>query len=145
MNALAGQGVQIDRQGGDQGLALTGLHLGDHAAVQHDAAHELHVEVPLAEGPLGRLSHGREALDQQLVERGTLRVALFEGGGARSDGLVGERLELRLEGIDLPDQAIQALDVAFVRGTEEFLGKCANHIDHHLGARAGFVAQVPEP
>jgi len=48
MNAIAGQGVQIDGQGGDEGLALTGLHLGDLAVVQHHAAHQLHVEMALA-------------------------------------------------------------------------------------------------
>ena len=32
------------------------------------AAHELDVEVPLAEGPLGRLAHGGERLREDVVE-----------------------------------------------------------------------------
>ncbi|CAN3976491.1 Core-binding (CB) domain-containing protein, partial [Dysosmobacter welbionis] len=41
VDAPAGQGVQIGGQSGYQGLALAGLHLGDPALVQHDAAHQL--------------------------------------------------------------------------------------------------------
>ncbi len=69
MHALAFEGIEIDRQGGDQGLALAGLHLGDLALVQDHAALELDVERPLAQRPLGSLAHGGEGLDQQVVER----------------------------------------------------------------------------
>ena len=68
MHALAGQRVQIGGQGRDEGLALTGLHLGDVAEVQRRATHDLHVVVPLAQHPLGGLAHGRERLGQQIVE-----------------------------------------------------------------------------
>ena len=68
MDALAGERVEIDRQGRDQGLAFAGLHLGDHAAMQHDAAHQLHVEMALAERAFGRLAHGGEGIGQQIVE-----------------------------------------------------------------------------
>ena len=43
VRAAAGQRVQIERQRGDECLALTGRHFGDAPAVQHDAADELHV------------------------------------------------------------------------------------------------------
>jgi hypothetical protein len=45
----AGQGVQNHGQGGDQGLALAGLHFRDLALVQDHAAHELDVEMAHAE------------------------------------------------------------------------------------------------
>ena len=48
VHALAFESVQIGGQGGDQGLAFTGLHFGDVAPVQGSTAHELHVEVTLA-------------------------------------------------------------------------------------------------
>ena len=69
VDAVAGEGVQVDRQGRDQGLALAGLHLGDPAEVQGHAAHQLDVEVALADGPPGRLPDGGEGLDEQVVER----------------------------------------------------------------------------
>ena len=38
MHALRRQRIQIDRQGRDQRLTLARFHLGDHAAMQNDAA-----------------------------------------------------------------------------------------------------------
>ena len=64
VNALPLHRVQVDGEGRDQRLALAGLHLGDHAPVQDDAAQDLDVEVALAEGPFRRLAHGGERLDQ---------------------------------------------------------------------------------
>ena len=61
------EGVEIDREGGDQGLAFAGLHLGDAALVQDDAADQLDVEMALAEGPLGGLAHRREGFRQQVL------------------------------------------------------------------------------
>ncbi len=46
VNAAAGKRIQIHRQGGDQRFTFTGLHFGDLALMQNDAADELHVEVP---------------------------------------------------------------------------------------------------
>ncbi len=49
VHALPAQRVEVGRQRRDQGLALAGLHLGDVAQVQRGPAHQLHVEVPLAQ------------------------------------------------------------------------------------------------
>ena len=92
MDALAGQRVEIDRQGRDQGLAFAGLHLGDHAAMQHDAAHQLHVEMALAERALGRLAHRGEGLDQEIVELGAVGEPLLELRGAGAQRLVRQRV-----------------------------------------------------
>ena len=48
VHALAGERVEVGRQHGDEGLALTGLHLGDVAEVEGRRAHDLHVEGPHA-------------------------------------------------------------------------------------------------
>ncbi len=45
MHALAGERIEIDRERCDQCLAFAGLHLGDHAFVQHHAANQLNVEM----------------------------------------------------------------------------------------------------
>jgi hypothetical protein len=47
VDTCAGQGVQVERERGHERLALTGLHLGDVALVQDDAAHHLDVEQSL--------------------------------------------------------------------------------------------------
>ena len=96
----AGDGVEVGGGGRDEGLALTGLHLGDVAEVEGGAAHELHVEVAQAEGALGRLADGGERLGQQVVERLAVRVALAQLDGLVAQLLVGELLEVVLEVVD---------------------------------------------
>ncbi len=68
VRALAGQGVQIDGQRGDQRLALAGPHLGDLALVQDHAADELDVVVPHSRARAGGLADHREGRDQEVVE-----------------------------------------------------------------------------
>ena len=87
-----GDRVEVGGGGGDEGLALTGLHLGDVAEVQGGATHELHVEVPQAEGALGRLADGGERLGQQVVER--LAVRRSARGARRSRARSSSSVEL---------------------------------------------------
>ena len=61
--------VQVERECGDERLALTGLHLRDVAFVQDDAAHHLDVEHPLPDFAPAGLARGRVGLEEQLVER----------------------------------------------------------------------------
>ena len=74
VHAPAVEDVEVGQEGRDQGLALTGLHLGDVAEVQRHA-HDLDVVVPLADDPL-RGPHRGEGLGHQVVEG----LALLEPG-----------------------------------------------------------------
>jgi hypothetical protein len=94
------QRVQRYRQGGGEGLALTGLHLGDRAVVQHHPADQLHVEVALAQGALGRLAGESEGLEQQLLERLAVQGPLAQGLVALPQLVVALELELGLERVD---------------------------------------------
>ena len=76
VHALAFERVQIDGQRGDQRLAFTGSHFGDFAAMQNDAADQLHVEVPHVEDAAAGFAHDGEGLDQQVVERRALGESL---------------------------------------------------------------------
>jgi len=149
--ALAGQRVEIDRERRHQGLALAGLHLGDLAAVQHHAADQLHVEVPLPERALGRLAHRGEGLDQEVVEILALGQSFAELPGARRERGVVELLQLRLQGVDRRDLAAQRLDVTVVGGTENALGDRAEHesletdTEDAGGARTTWAAQHRRP
>ncbi len=101
VNALAFQRVEIGGQRGDQGFAFAGDHFGDVAAMQHDAAEHLHVEVPhVLRAPAG-LAAGGERLGQQIVERFALGEPRTERRGTCPELLVGQRLHLRFEGVDL--------------------------------------------
>ena len=150
MHALARHGVQINRQRRHQGLALAGLHFGNFTLVQHQAAHQLDVEMALAEGPLRRLAHRREGLRQQIVQVLAVFQAFAKRRRALLQCLVAEGFQLRLEGIDALDGLFQTLDRAVVHGTENFsehrtLKPAGNicAIQHrHLGATTdGFNAQ----
>ena len=115
VDALAGKPVQVERGRGDEGLALTGLHLGDVALVQDDRAHHLDVEHPLLRLAPARLAHGRVRLEEQLVERLAVREPLAQARGRAAQLLVRERLEVGLERRDvvrLPRERLQAAALA---------------------------------
>ncbi len=62
VHAPALQRVEIRGQGRDQRLPFAGDHLGDTAAVQHHAAHQLHVEMAHVQITPPRLATRRERL-----------------------------------------------------------------------------------
>ena len=133
MDALAFQGVQIDGQGGDQGLAFAGLHLRDRAAVQHDAAHELDVEMALAQGAGRGLAHRGEGVRQDVLQALALGQALAQPDGARPQIVVAERLDGGLERVDGRDDRLQGVDVAVVGRAENPLGKRGEHAETSNG------------
>ena len=119
VRALALERVQIERQRGDEGLPLAGLHLRDLPLVEHDAAEALHVEVAEPDRASRRLAHVGERLGQEVVERHLLgREPLLELGGLLREGLRGQLLELRLEVADVVDDRPQALELALVGAPE---------------------------
>src|SRR5690606_22198518 len=101
VHALAGQRVDVRRQGGHQRLALAGSHLGDLAVVQRGAADQLHVEVAHAHGAAGRLADDGKGLGDQGLKLGAGGQALSELGSLGPQGLVGKGLEVLLELADL--------------------------------------------
>ena len=112
VDALAGQRIQVRGQRGGQGLALTGFHLGDVAQVQCRAAHQLDVEVALAEHALGGLAHRRERLGQDGVQRLAVLEARAKLVGLGAQLLVAHRLVVGLDGVHLLGDRLQALDLA---------------------------------
>ena len=127
VHALAGERVEIDGKRGNQGLAFAGLHLGDLAFVQDHAADQLHVEMALAKGSPGGLAHGGEGGLQEVVEIGAFGDLLFEFVGAGAQLVVGELLDLRLQGVDGVDARLIAADPPVVGGTEQLAGNGADH------------------
>jgi len=116
VDAVAGQSVEVHRQGGDQCLALTGLHLGDPTEVERHPPHQLGVEVPLPEDSPGGLPHQGERFDQHVLEALAVVQPLAE---QRRQGLeLGVRtgLHLGLEGVDQGHQLRQASDLLPLAG-----------------------------
>ncbi len=133
VNALALEGVQIGRQGGDQGLALAGLHLGDVAEVQRSTAHQLDVEVALTESALGGLAHDGERLDQQVVGRLTVRDALLESRGLLAQLVVGHRDVRVFHIVDVVGDRAQTLECLRLADPEQ---SAKNHVFHPRSNRA---------
>ena len=71
MHALARQRVEIRGQRGHQRFAFAGFHFGDHAAMQHHAADQLHIEMAHTQYALGGFTHNGKCLDQQTIQRCT--------------------------------------------------------------------------
>ena len=130
MHACASERVEIDRQRGDQCLTLARLHLRDLALVQHHAADELNVEVALAERALGRLTHGCECGNEQVVKRRALLDLAAEILRARPQLRVAQSRDLGLERIDRLHARPVALDAALVGGAEDLCRKAADSGEH---------------
>ena len=77
----AGQGVEVGGHGGHQGFAFTGLHFGDLALVQHDAADELDVEGAHPQDPDGGFPGRGKGLGQQVIHGFAPVQTLFEFRG----------------------------------------------------------------
>ena len=119
VHAVAGQRVEVRRQRRDQGLALTGLHLGDVAEVQRRAAHELHLVVELAQGAARRLADDGERLGQQVVEGLAVGVALLERVGQRAQLGVGEIDVVVFERLDVIGDGRQTTDHLAFTGAQK--------------------------
>ena len=60
VHAASAEGIEIDRESGDQGFAFARLHFRDHALVLHHAPDQLHIEVAHVEHPASSLTHHGE-------------------------------------------------------------------------------------
>ena len=70
VDAAAGEGVEIAGKRGDEGFTFAGLHLGDLAGVEDDAADELDVEVTHVDGAAAGFADYGEGLGKDGVEGG---------------------------------------------------------------------------
>ena len=120
VHALPRQGVEVGGQGGHQGFALAGLHLGDAALVEDDAADELHPVGPLAQHPHGGLPHGGEGLGEDIVQRLAAGQAGLELVRLGPQVVVAEGAVLLLQPLDLVHRGVQRLDLPLGAGAEYF-------------------------
>ena len=116
--------LRYARERGDERFSFARLHLGDFPVVQDDAADELHVEVPHIEVAAARFANQGEGRHQRGIDRLAklplvIRVIAFEsleaalhfgleGQGSLAELRIGELLHLRLEGVDLRHNRLNA-------------------------------------
>ena len=123
VDALPGEGVEIGREGGHQGLALAGLHLGDAALVEDHAADELHPVGLHTQHPPGGLPAGGEGLGQQVVQRLAAGVARLEFRGLGLELGVGEGSVFLLQRLYLVHNGIDGFQLPLRAGPKELLQK----------------------
>ena len=149
VDAVAGEGVQVRREGGDQGLALAGLHLADVALVEHQAADELDVEGTHLDRAPGGLADHREGVGEDVVQARAVVQLLPEGRGHRLELRVRGVLVAGLQRVDPGDRRAELLDRPGVLGPEDLLeyiadahvGSCSGLPLDESGARAGGRAE----
>src|SRR5262249_7914290 len=119
--------------GCDKGLSLAGFHLRDFAAMEHHAAHQLHIEMPLSERAFGGLAHRGEGLGQDIVQILAVGQPFAKLNCLRTQRLIRKEFEFRLTGIDWRTPRVEAFHPPVV-GTAENLG-CESAKRNH-GSRA---------
>ncbi len=124
---LAFQSVEVEGQGGNQGLALAGSHLGHLALVQHHAAHQLHVEVAHARGALGRLPHRGESLYQKIVQGLASLEPVDEFLRFITERFIGQSLEPGLKSVDLLDKRPQSIQFPLVGVSDNLTQQTLKH------------------
>ena len=111
MHAFAGERVEVSRHGCRQGLALAGLHLGNAALMEHDAAEHLHAELALARHAVGCLANDGVCFRQQVIQRFAIFDALAEFHGLAAELFVAQCLMCFFKRVDFIDDFIQAFDL----------------------------------
>src|SRR5579884_2867817 len=139
VRAPARERVQVKREGRHQRLALAGLHLGDLALVEHDAADHLHVVVAKPDRPPRRLAHRGKRVRQEVVEGLARGEPLPERGRPLRERLGRQRRVLGLERGDLLDDRPDALERALVGAAEEAREKARHREQGIVAAASGPV------
>ena len=119
VDALPGEPVEHGGQRRDQRLPLAGGHLGNLSGVEHQAAHELDVEVTHPEPAAPRLAHVREGLGEGGVEIAAVLDGGSEGGGPPPEVGVRQRFELCGQRADRLDPRAHSLDIPLVLRPED--------------------------
>ena len=127
MHALARQRVEIAGERRHQRLAFAGAHFGDGAFVQHHAAEQLHIEMALAQRPLGGFAHQGKGRGEQVIDAFARRQFRPEGIGAGPQFRIRQVNEAGFQRVDGRDLGRIALQAAIIGGAENFLGERAEH------------------
>ena len=115
MSTLPLQRIEVERQRGDERLALPRSHLGDISTMEHHAANHLHVIVTQANGALGRLPNRRKSLDQDIVQRLALGKPPAEFIGLGFKFGVVQQLQCLFKRVDLLDSLLQSSGLALIK------------------------------
>ncbi len=127
MHALAGQGIQVNGQGGDQGFTFTGLHLGDIAIMQDQPADQLDIIMTLAKDAFGGFPGYGKGLVEHAVERLAIRKSLTEKACLALQLCIAHGLEPGFKFIDRRNMFTEGLQFPAIRRAENLGGEVQKH------------------
>ncbi len=104
MHAAAREGIEVNRERGDQRFSFSGFHLRDLALVEDDAPEHLGIEMPQPDRAFGSLPDHGKGFRQKLIERFPLPESLPKFGGFVPQRSVRQRGDRAFVGVDLLDQ-----------------------------------------
>ena len=123
VHAFAGQGIQVGGQGGHQRFAFTGLHLGNVAAVQGNAADDLHGKVLHAQHTPCSFAADGECVGQDVIGGLAVGQLLLERRGLRLQFGVGHGLIFRLQSKHLLGNGVHLFQLPVREAAKEFFNK----------------------
>ena len=119
VHALTAQCIQVGGQGGHQRLAFAGLHFGNAALMQDNAADQLNPVGAHAQNTPCGLAAGGEGFGQNIVQRFTVLQTLLQLGGLGLELGVGQSLVLLFQSLNFIHQRGDGLDLALGVGAEQ--------------------------
>jgi hypothetical protein len=118
VSALVAQCVQVQREGSDQSLAFTGLHLRDAALMKDYPAEKLHIEMTQTDGTSRRFTNCGKCRRQYVFESRPAREAAAQFETDCGEVVVAPLRKLRFEVASATHQRVQLLQL-FLIGIEE--------------------------
>ena len=123
MHSGTRQRIEICGHGGNEGLALAGLHLGDHPPVKRTATDYLNIERAHTQHAPGGLAHNRKRLDLQIVERSPVGQSVPELTGPGPQVGVGQGLDARFQIVDGAGHRLEIGEHFPFAGAQDFAEK----------------------
>ena len=128
VHAEAREGIEIHGKRGNEGLSLPGRHLRDLPLMEYDATYELGVEMAHVEDSSRRFPDRGEGLGQNGIEFFAARQPLLELRRHLLQLVVRQRAHPLFQGTGLADQGLNALQLPFVLGADDFLQDILDHV-----------------
>ena len=112
--------MQVRGQGGDQRVALAGLHLGNAPLMQHQAAHHLHTVRAHSQHAGVGFADGGERFGQNVIFGFAILQARAEFIRLGAQLLVRQRLVFIFEGFHGVDRLLQLFDLRVIAAAQQF-------------------------
>ena len=120
MDAFAGEGVEVGREGCHKGFTFTGFHFGDTAFVDDKTADKLDAVMLFAEHAPRSFAHGGKGVGQDIIEGFACGESILEHFGCAAKLRFAKRSIPVGQRFDFCDDRVHFFDLTFAACTEDF-------------------------